>query len=190
MKENEIVNENGLAQEAECGQENAAVPGAELKAEAADDDVHAEEAHTDCVKAEAMYVEAVHGNDVHAEDFYLELADYAAEGWRLCQYTKALLGKVLNPQIQKRGMNQVKRFDKHSSAALEKLGIEVLDFAGEVYNTGLPVYPINLEDFEAEDELRVEVTLEPTIKRLNSAEILKKGSVVVGRINNEILCGN
>ena len=71
MKENEIVNENGLAQEAECGQENSAVPGAELKAEAADDDVHAEEAHTDCVKAEAMYVEAVHGNDVHAEDFYL-----------------------------------------------------------------------------------------------------------------------
>ena len=123
--------------------------------------------------------------NAYAEDFYLKLADYAAEGWRLCQYTKALVSKVLNPQIQKRGMNQVKRFDKHSTAALEKLGIEVL-----VYNTGLPVYPINLEDFEAEDQLRVEVTLEPTIKKLNSAEILKKGSVVVGRINNEILCGN
>ena len=93
--------------------------------------------------------------NAYAENFYLELEDYAAEGWRLCQYTKALVSKVLNPQIQKRGMNQVKRFDKHSTAALEKLGIEVLDFAGEVYNTGLPVYPINLEDFEAEDQLRV-----------------------------------
>ena len=165
MKENELetelVKENENENETET--ETEAVPGAEPGEAAA---------------------------DVQDDAFYLELADYAAEGWRLCQYTKALVGKVLNPQIQKRGMNQVKRFDKHSAASLEKLGIEVLDFAGEVYTTGLPVYPINLEDFEAEDELRVEVTLEPTIKKLNSAEILKKGSVVVGRINNEVLCGN
>ena len=67
---------------------------------------------------------------------------------------------------------------------LEKLGLEVLDFSGEKFDTGLPVYPINLNDFEADTDLIIEMMLEPTIKRKDSPEILKKGSVVVGRANN------
>lgn len=123
-------------------------------------------------------------------DFYGDIADYVFESWRLRQYTADLVGKVINSQIQKRGFNQIRRFDKHSTAALEKLGVEVLDFTGEKFDTGLPVYPINLDDFQPDTKLVVEMMLEPTIKKKDSAEILKKGAVVVGRANNEVLCGD
>lgn len=124
------------------------------------------------------------------DELYNEMADYVLESWRLRQYTANLLSMVVNSQQRKRGMNQISRFDKRGTVALEKLGMEVLDFSGEKFDTGLPVYPINLNDFEADTDLIIEMMLEPTIKRKDSPEILKKGSVVVGRANNEVLCGN
>ena len=41
--------------------------------------------------------------------------------------------------------------------------------------------PINLDDFAAEENLIVETMLEPTIKIVNSAEIIKHGAAVLGR---------
>ena len=67
MKENELETELVKENENENETETEAVPGAEPGEAAA---------------------------DVQDDAFYLELADYAAEGWRLCQYTKALVGKV------------------------------------------------------------------------------------------------
>jgi len=56
-----------------------------------------------------------------------------------------------------------------------------VDFTGAEFETGLPVEPINLADFAAEENLFVEAMLEPTIKPTNSAEIIKLGVAVLGR---------
>ena len=50
-----------------------------------------------------------------------------------------------------------------------------MDFTGADFETGLPVAPINLADFAADENLIIETMLEPTIKLANSTEIVKRG---------------
>ena len=76
---------------------------------------------------------------------------------------------------------QVVRFDKHLQTTLDALNLQILDFTGEEFEAGLPILPINLGDFCANDVLFVEVMMEPTIKIADTAEIVKKGAVVLGR---------
>ena len=59
--------------------------------------------------------------------------------------------------------------------------MQILDFTGEEFEAGLPILPINLGDFCANDVLFVEVMMEPMIKVADTAEIVKKGAVVLGR---------
>ena len=82
---------------------------------------------------------------------------------------------VTDEKLRKKISNQVARFDKKFLQATEIFGVEVVDFTGTEFETGLPVAPINLADFAADDELIVEAMLEPTIKLANSAEIVKRG---------------
>ena len=108
------------------------------------------------------------------------VVDLLSESWRLNQFTKKL-SNLANEKLKKKILNQVARFDKHFQAATEEFGLEVLDFTGADFETGLPVMPINLADFTAEENLFVEAMLEPTIKVANSAEIIKRGAAVLGR---------
>ena len=102
------------------------------------------------------------------------------ESWRLNQFTKNLSANIADEKINRKILNQVARFDKHFRAATEIFGLEVLDFTGAEYETGLPISPINLADFAAEENLIVETMIEPTIKIANSTEIVKRGAAVLG----------
>ena len=62
--------------------------------------------------------------------------------------------------------------------------MEVWDFTSEEFETGLPITPINLDDFAANENLFVEAMLEPTIKIADEATIVKKGAAVLGRRNS------
>ena len=108
------------------------------------------------------------------------VAELLTEGWRLNRFTKNLT-RFADEKIQRKIDNQVARFDKKFFRAAAELGLEVVDFTGAEFETGLPVEPINLADFAAEENLFVEAMLEPTIKRTNSAEIIKLGVAVLGR---------
>ena len=129
-------------------------------------------------------------DDMNKDDMYIALSELALESWRLRQYTAGLLGRMIDGQVKKRGNSQLHRFDRRGKEALDRLGLELLDFTGESFDTGLPVYPINLNDFEGDIPLIIEMTLEPTIKVKDSADILHKGTVVVGGRSNEVLCGD
>lgn len=88
---------------------------------------------------------------------------------------------VGDAKFQRKIFKQVVRFDKYFLAATEIFGVEVLDFTGEEFETGLPIMPINLSDFAADENLIVEAMLEPTIKVADSAEIVKCGAAVLRR---------
>ena len=103
-----------------------------------------------------------------------------AESWRLNQFTKNLSANIADDKINRKILNQASRFDKHFRAAAEIFGLEVLDFTGAEFETGLPISPINLADFAAEENLTVESMIEPTIKIAGSAEIVKRGAAVLG----------
>ncbi len=85
----------------------------------------------------------------------------------------------LNEILRQKISNQVARFDKKFLQTTEVLGVEVVDFTGTEFETGLPVAPINLADFAVDDELIVETMLEPTIKLANSATALKAAEQLV-----------
>lgn len=102
------------------------------------------------------------------------------ESWRLAHFTKKL-SEIVDDKACKKISNQVTRFDRHFHATAEIFGLEVVDFTGAEFETGLPVTPINLADFAADENLFVEAMLEPTIKLANSTEIVKRGTVVLRR---------
>lgn len=108
------------------------------------------------------------------------IVDLLAESWRLNRFTKNL-SHLENEKLQKKILNQVARFDKHFQAASAGLGLEVLDFTGVEFEPGLPITPINLADFAAEEKLFVAAMLEPTIKIAGSTEIVKRGAAVLRR---------
>ena len=108
------------------------------------------------------------------------LVNLLAESWRLNQFTKNLPNQIADEKLQKKIANQALRFDKHLRVTAEIFGLEVLDFTGAEYETGLPIAPINLADFATEENLIVEAMIEPTIKIAGTAEIVKCGAAVLG----------
>ena len=112
------------------------------------------------------------------------VVDLLTESWRLNHFTKNLSHHAADSNFKKKILNQVARFDKHFSAATAEFGLEVWDFTGEEFETGLPITPINLDDFAANENLFVEAMLEPTIKIADEATIVKKGAAVLGRRNS------
>ena len=113
------------------------------------------------------------------EKNFESIIDLIIESWRLNRFTKNLAEKINDNKIQKKSVNQITRFEKHFNATLETLNLKVLDFTGQIFETGLPILPINLEDFNADDILIVEMMFEPTIKKGDTAEIIKKGAAVL-----------
>lgn len=109
-------------------------------------------------------------------------ADLLAEGWRLNHFTKKL-ADVADDNLRKKISNAVTRFDKKLSTAANIFGLEVVDFTGKEFDTGLPIAPINLADFAADDSLIVAAMIEPTIKIAGSATIVKCGAAVLRRLD-------
>lgn len=112
------------------------------------------------------------------------VVELIAEGWRMSQFTKNFTARIADDKLRKKFSNQIARFDKKLSSTAETFGLEILDFTGEEFESGLPVTPINLADFEAEEKLFVAAMLEPTIKFANSSEIVKCGAAVLGGRNS------
>jgi len=112
-----------------------------------------------------------------------EMINLIVEAYRLRNFTTNLVKHTNDIRLIKRASNIITRFDKHFLGTLHSFNLELLDFTGHVYETGLPVHPINLADFEAEEILVIEAMIEPVIKESNSANILKPGVVVLGKRN-------
>ena len=89
----------------------------------------------------------------------------------------------LEPDAQMKYASQFAWFEKRVLKALDASGIRIEDFQGKLYDPGLPVTPLNLEDFAAEDELYIQQTIEPVM--MKDAQILKSGTVLLGRVEKE-----
>ncbi len=105
----------------------------------------------------------------------------ATEAYRMRSFAKGIAERSEDPRLAKRASNAVTRFDKHFVENLRKLGLELLDFTGQDYEMGLPVQPVNLQDFAPDDPLVIETMLEPSIKEYGTANILKVGVAALQR---------
>lgn len=122
-------------------------------------------------------------NRVFGKKNFDAVVELIAEGWRMNQFTKNFTARIADDKLRKKFSNQIARFDKKFSSTAETFGLELVDFTGEEFESGLPVTPINLADFAAEEKLFVAAMLEPTIKLTGSTEILKLGAAILKRRN-------
>ncbi len=99
------------------------------------------------------------------------------EGWNLLLTLEGM--PLTSANAVRRQQNQIERFKVRAGKSLKKIGMEILDFSGEIYTPELPVSVINLGDFKSSDELRILKMKKLTIKRVGSAEVIQNGVAIV-----------
>ena len=81
---------------------------------------------------------------------------------------------------QNKYMSQYKWFSKKVYKALDDANLKLLSLEGQIYDPGMAVTPLNIDDFETEDRLYVLQTIEPII--MKNDKVFKTGTVILGRI--------
>ncbi|MDR2603368.1 MAG: hypothetical protein LBC11_02305 [Puniceicoccales bacterium] len=107
------------------------------------------------------------------------LADFAVEIWRLPRMLEKLIAKI-DLDEQKRYESQFGWFYKKAIEFLQSEGITIASLEGIPFDVGMPVSPINIGDFNKDDELVIEQVLEPVI--MQNGKIIKTGSVILKKV--------
>ena len=90
------------------------------------------------------------------------LKDIAVEAWRLERILAKLLS-TLDCKEQSRYASKIRWFVKSTYTALDEAGLKLVDYEGHPYDSGIPVTPINLDDFAEDDVLYISQMIEPII---------------------------
>ena len=120
-------------------------------------------------------------NGLDSEKMYMALADVVSEAWRLYTGIGKIQSNLIDPISARKLNNKLERFKIKFLPASKKLGLEIVPLDNVDYEDGLQVNPINLDDFSDDEQLVVDVILEPCIKKCDSGEIIKKAVVTLRR---------
>ena len=120
-------------------------------------------------------------NGLDSEKMYMALADVVSEAWRLYTGIGKIQSNLIDPISARKLNNKLERFKTKFLPASKKLGLEIVPLDNVDYEDGLQVNPINLDDFSDDEQLVVDVILEPCIKKCDSGEIIKKAVVTLRR---------
>ena len=77
-------------------------------------------------------------------------------------------------------VSQYAWFSKKVYKALDEANLKLLNIEGQLYDPGMAVTPLNIDDFDADDQLNVLQTIEPII--MQDDKVFKTGTVILGRI--------
>lgn len=106
------------------------------------------------------------------------LVSIASELFRFQRvFAKAICKLEVNEQ--NKYISQYAWFSKKVMKALEDAGLRIINLDGQLYDAGMAVTPLNLEDFDVNDVLYVEQTMEPII--MEGETVIKTGTVLLGR---------
>ena len=96
---------------------------------------------------------------------------------------KRVFAKViskLDVEEQTKYNSQFSWFSKRVTKALDDSGLRIIDLDGQLYDPGMAVTPLNIEEFATDDVLYVAQTMEPII--MQNDVVVKIGTVLLGRI--------
>lgn len=97
------------------------------------------------------------------------------ENWRLTKLFQKVASK-LDVSEQKRYVNQLRYFQKTMENSLQDVNMKIVYLEGQAYDSGMAVSPMNIDEFEQEDQLIIDQVLEPLIMG-NDGNIKKQGLV-------------
>ncbi len=86
----------------------------------------------------------------------------------------------LETSEQTKYLSQYSWFSKRVIKALEDANLRLLSVEGQMYDPGMAITPLNLEDFGTDDVLFVKQMMEPIIMEGNT--VVKTGTALLGRI--------
>lgn len=110
------------------------------------------------------------------------LLDLAVESWRFSRNFEHVLEK-LDAGDKSRHLSQFKWFIQRIAGALEAVGMRLVDVSGQSYTPGIAATPINLDEFEPDDELVISYMLEPVI--MGKDGVVRMGKVVLHKAENK-----
>jgi len=108
------------------------------------------------------------------------IIDIAVEAWRFKNVFSSALSK-LEITESNRYLNQYLYFFKKVESALENAELKIVNVEGKEYDIGLPITPLNIDEFSQDDKLIIEQMLEPII--MKSGKVIKNGTVILRRID-------
>lgn len=107
------------------------------------------------------------------------IAEFAVEEYRFMRTYDSAVNKLF-PEEQKRYASAYTYHKSKVRELLEKFNLKAISFNGQDYDEGLPVTPLNADEFEAADRLVVEQTFEPAIIT-SEGNIIRQGTVSLAR---------
>ena len=110
------------------------------------------------------------------------ILDIAIEAWRFQRVFSNAISK-LDPIESNKYYNQYLYFFKKVESALQNANLIIINVEGQKYDAGLPVTPLNIEDFSINDNLVIEQMIEPII--MSSEKLAHQGTVILGKGKNE-----
>lgn len=111
------------------------------------------------------------------KDNIAPLISIAVEAWRFSKVFNKVLSKVDSLE-QKKYLNQYRFYEKKTTEALEQLGIKIVNVEGQIFDPGMAVTPLNINEFNNEHcELIVDQMIEPIL--VNENGVLKTGTVIL-----------
>ena len=108
------------------------------------------------------------------------IASIASELFRFKSVFIKAISK-LDLEEQNKYNSQFAWFSKKVLKALDNTGLRIVTVDGQMYDAGMAVTPLNIDEFEPNEELFVKQTIEPIIMKDNA--VYKTGTVILGRID-------
>jgi hypothetical protein len=124
-----------------------------------------------------------HSNSIDISKLQQSLMDIAVEEYRIREVITNFLGK-LNPIDAPRFETRYRYFINEVDRALTRAGFRIVDagsFIGKQFDIGMAVKPLNINDFDANDELVIQQVIEPVI--MEGENVARAGVVKLRRAN-------
>lgn len=118
--------------------------------------------------------------DTRHEALVQSVMDIASEAWRFHGVFERMLSKM-DPMQAERYANQYAWFLKKVDAALVGAGLRMVSVEGQPFDPGMAVTPLNIDDFDAQDELYVQQMIQPIL--MEGDAVRRMGVVMLGRKN-------
>lgn len=121
----------------------------------------------------------------NSNDFFGDpetIAQLCQEYWRLASATEKI-AEVLPEREAKRLSGQVNFSKRQLDVLMQKIGLRLVDFAGEPFHAGLSVSVDNSGDYGEDEALVIDRTLEPTV--MSGMTKIRLGRVIVAPVEKE-----
>ena len=106
------------------------------------------------------------------------LVDITIESYRIVKIFEHILHK-LDSREQVRVQGQLSWFNKKIDEIISNTKLEIINLEGQRYDVGMAATPLNIEEFDQNEDLLVQQMIEPII--MSEGSIIKTGTMILGR---------